>query len=164
MAVDPEEQGQQTMAEPNGRDTGAGARRNGEDRENAASADIIDDALRLVDALQRKLIVAGVRKGVSAATSPPPRTGDVWEEAIRAEQPQPEEPPLDRFVGVVRTAAPEIAGHLGRAGAALFGALGETWRIVEGEFERQRREGEARGEGAGAEDRPRPEVGPGGRD
>ncbi|CAM3675958.1 hypothetical protein NOGI109294_08550 [Nocardiopsis gilva] len=110
------------MAEPN-RDTG--------------SQDIIDDALRLVDALQRKLIIAGVRRGVSSVTSPPPPKDDVWGEAIRLEQP-PEEEPLDRLAGIVRTAAPEVVGHLGKAGAALFGALGETWDVVEKSLEKQR--------------------------
>ncbi|GAA1986121.1 hypothetical protein GCM10009799_09490 [Nocardiopsis rhodophaea] len=111
------------MAEPN-RDTG--------------SQDIIDDALRLVDALQRKLIIAGVRRGVSSVTSPPPPKDDVWGEAIRLEQPPEEQEPLDRLAGIVRTAAPEVVGHLGKAGAALFGALGETWDVVEKSLEKQR--------------------------
>ncbi|MBB6172541.1 hypothetical protein HNR23_002601 [Nocardiopsis mwathae] len=123
------------MAEPN-RDTG--------------SQDIIDDALRLVDALQRKLIIAGVRRGVSSVTAPPPAKDDVWGEAVRLEQPQPEQEPLDRLAGIVRTAAPEVVGHLGKAGAALFGALGETWDVVERSLEKQRMEREHRErEGAG---------------
>ncbi|MFC4561530.1 hypothetical protein ACFO4E_06655 [Nocardiopsis mangrovi] len=109
------------MAEPN-RDSG--------------SQDMIDDALRLVDALQRKLIIAGVRKGVSAATSPPPRKGDVWEEAIRQEQPEPERPPLEQFFGIVRAKGPEVAGHLGRAGFAFVGAVGETIGVVERALQR----------------------------
>ncbi|MDA2806582.1 hypothetical protein [Nocardiopsis suaedae] len=117
--------------------------RGGDGREAGPSADLIDDAIRLVDSLQRKLIIAGVRKGVSTVASPPPRTGDVWEQAIREEQ-APPEPALDRLAGVVRTAAPEVAGHLGRAGAALFGAVQESWRIAGDEFERQRREREER--------------------
>ena len=44
--------------------------------------DPIDDALRLVGTLQRKLLAAGVRRGVSAVTNPPTK-GDVWEEAIQ---------------------------------------------------------------------------------
>ncbi|WP_460862494.1 hypothetical protein [Nocardiopsis coralliicola] len=145
------------MAEPN-----QGGRGTGGERANDPSADLIDDALRLVDDLQRRLVVAGVRRGVKTATAPPARTGDVWEEAIRAEQPEPE-PPLDRLAGVVRTAAPEIAGHLGRAGAALFGALGDTWRIVEGELEQQRsRSAESRGaEPGGAESRGESGAAPG---
>ncbi|MDS1268700.1 hypothetical protein RIF23_00155 [Lipingzhangella sp. LS1_29] len=105
------------------------AEREGTDRETNASTDIIDDALRLVDTLQRKLIVAGVRRGVSGTTSAPAK-GDVWEEAVK-EEPRQEDPPLDQLVQIARTAAPEVAGHLGRAGSTLLGALGESWQVVE---------------------------------
>ncbi len=139
-------------------------------REGGASAELIDDAIRLVDTLQRKLIIAGVRKGVSTVASPPPRTGDVWEQAVREEQ-APQEAPLDRLAGVVRTAAPEVAGHIGRAGVTLFGALQESWRIAGEEFARQRREREEREGREAAERRARddraPEAPPeitGGRD
>ncbi|MDA2814153.1 hypothetical protein O4J56_26130 [Nocardiopsis sp. RSe5-2] len=139
--------------------SGAGPRdrepaRGGNGRDPGPSADLIDDAIRLVDSLQRKLIIAGVRKGVSTVASPPPRTGDVWEQAIREEQ-APPEPALDRLAGVVRTAAPEVAGHLGRAGMALFGAVQESWRIASDEFERQRREREEREEREARERRER---------
>lgn len=127
--------------------------------EGGASAELIDDAIRLVDTLQRKLIIAGVRKGVSTVASPPPRTGDVWEQAIREEQ-APQEAPLDRLAGVVRTAAPEVAGHLGRAGVTLFGALQESWQIAGEEFARQRREREEREEREAAERRARDERAP----
>lgn len=93
------------------------------------STDIIDDAIRLVDTLQRKLVVAGVRRGVSAATSAPGQ-GDVWEEAVKEES-QRDEPPLDQLMGIARSAAPEVAGHLSRAGASLLGALGESWQVLE---------------------------------
>lgn len=111
---------------------------------SGGSADLIDEALRLVDALQRKLIVEGVRLGASAASSPPPGGGDVWEEAIRAEQPQPEEPPLNQVLDIMRTTAPEVAGHLGRAGLALFGAVERSWSVIERSLEQQRQDsGEA---------------------
>ncbi|MDA8368489.1 MAG: hypothetical protein M0026_01290 [Nocardiopsaceae bacterium] len=116
------------MAEPN--------------RESAGSQDIIDDALRMVDALQRKLIVAGVRRGVSSAVSPPPRKGDVWEEAIRYESAQPEPPALEQLMGIVRTKGPEVAGHLGRAGVSLAGAIGETLGVVGRALENTRDRGE----------------------
>lgn len=107
--------------------------------------DLIDDALRLVDSLQRKLLVAGVKRGVSAVTNPPPK-GDVWEEAIRAET-QEERPPLEEFVEIVRKSAPEVAGHLGRAGLSLADAVGRTWGVVERSFEQGREEAaKARGE------------------
>jgi hypothetical protein len=127
------------MAEPN--------------RDSTGSQEIIDDALRLVDALQRKLIIAGVRRGVSSAVSAPPRKGDVWEEAIRREQPEPERPPLEQFFGIVRTKGPEVAGHLGRAGLALFGAIGETAGVVERALQRT---------GERARDRADGSQGPGG--
>jgi hypothetical protein len=100
--------------------------------------DLIDDALRLVDSLQRKLLVAGVKRGVGAVTSPPPK-GDVWEEAIRAESKE-ERPPLEEFVEIVRKSAPEVAGHLGRAGLSLADAVGRTWGVVERSFEQGRDE------------------------
>ncbi|GAA3734425.1 hypothetical protein HDA32_003849 [Spinactinospora alkalitolerans] len=112
-------------------------------RDPAGSSDIIDDALRLVDALQRKLIIAGVRRGVSGATSQPQRKGDVWEEAVK-EAPGREEPALDQMIGIVRTAGPQVAEHIGRAGSVLFGALGEAWGVVERsrrQAEQQRRDG-----------------------
>lgn len=110
------------------------------DRDSTGGQDIIDDALKLVDALQRKLIIAGVRRGVSSAVSSPPQKEDVWEEAIRQEQPEPEQPPLEQLAGIARTAAPEVAGHLGKAGMALFGALGRTWGVIERSLEEQRAE------------------------
>ncbi|MDE3724257.1 hypothetical protein PWG71_22940 [Nocardiopsis sp. N85] len=96
--------------------------------------DIIDDALRLVDGLQRKLLIAGVKRGVGAVTSPPPK-GDVWEEAVRLEDPEPR-PVLEEVFDIVRTSAPEIAGHLGRAGLGVVDALGRTWGVVERSLER----------------------------
>ncbi|KOX23404.1 hypothetical protein [Nocardiopsis sp. NRRL B-16309] len=95
--------------------------------------DLIDDALKLVDGLQRKLVTAGVRRGVGAVTSAP-RKGDVWEEAIRLET-KPERPAVEELFDIVRTSAPEVAGHLGRAGLALAGALGRTWDVVERSLE-----------------------------
>lgn len=98
--------------------------------------DPIDDALRLVGTLQRKLLAAGVRRGVSAVTNPPPK-GDVWEEAIRMETEQ-ERPPLEELADIVRKSAPEVAGHLGRAGLSLADALGRTWGVVERGLEQGR--------------------------
>lgn len=97
-------------------------------RDTSGSQDIIDDALRMVDALQRKLLVEGVRRGAAA---PPSNKDDVWSEAIKREQPQPEEPPLNQLMGVVRTAGPQVVGHLGRAGATLAGAVSESLGIIE---------------------------------
>ncbi|WP_150243652.1 hypothetical protein [Nocardiopsis quinghaiensis] len=99
--------------------------------------DLVDDALRMVDSLQRRLLAAGVRRGVSAVTSPPPSKGDVWEEAIRMESDQ-QRPALEEVLDIVRTSAPEVAGHLGRAGLAMVGALGRTWDVVERSLEQTR--------------------------
>ncbi|GLU46075.1 hypothetical protein [Nocardiopsis ansamitocini] len=98
------------------------------------SSDIIDDALRLVDALQRKLIIAGVRKGVSSIASPPPHKGDVWEEAVK-EEPATPPPLLDQVVGIARTTLPEVGRHLGQAGTLMFGAFGRTLSAVERSFQ-----------------------------
>jgi hypothetical protein len=100
--------------------------------------DLVDDALRLVDTLQRRLLVAGVKRGVSAVTNPPAK-GDVWEEAIRVET-QEQRPPLEEFVEIVRRSAPEVAGHLGRAGLSFADAVGRTWGVVERSFEQGREE------------------------
>ncbi|WP_344968933.1 hypothetical protein [Salinactinospora qingdaonensis] len=118
------------MAEPN--------------RDSAGSQDIIDDALRLADALQRKLIVAGVRRGVGNTTAtPPPSKGDVWEEAVR--EPEEEEPPaLEQVIDIARSAGPEVAGHLGRAGGTLLNALGQAWQVVERSLEQERARREQR--------------------
>lgn len=100
------------------------------------SPDLIDDALKLVDTLQRKLLAAGVRRGVDAVTRPQPKK-DVWEEAIRLET-GPERPPLDELAEILRKSAPEVAGHLGRAGLSLAEALGRTWGVVERGLEQGR--------------------------
>ncbi|WP_461000560.1 hypothetical protein [Streptomonospora sediminis] len=117
------------MAEPD-RDTGRSTDRNN------GSQDIIDDALNMVDALQRRLISAGVRRGAAAAAAPP-RKGDVWEEAIKYEQPQPEPSPVQELFGIARKKGPEVVGHLGRAGIAAVGAFGETLGVVERALERR---------------------------
>ncbi|MGQ4270198.1 hypothetical protein [Nocardiopsis changdeensis] len=105
------------------------------------TGDIIDDALRIVDGLQRRLLIAGVKRGVGAVTSPPPK-GDVWEEAIRLEtEPEPR-PLVEEVLGIVRESAPEIAGHLGRAGLGMVGALGRTLGALERSLERERRASE----------------------
>ncbi|MBB4930833.1 hypothetical protein F4561_001653 [Lipingzhangella halophila] len=129
------------MAEPN--------------RDTSGSQDIIDDALRLVDALQRKLITEGVRRGVNSATAPPSNKDDVWSEAIRREQPQPDPPPLDQLMGVVRTAGPQVVGHLGRAGATLAGAVGESLGIIERTMREKADEARRAGE-PGEEPEPEP--------
>lgn len=99
-------------------------------RDQTGPAEVIDDALRLVDALQRKLIVAGVRRGAAGVLSTPPRKGDVWEEAVKEEQ-APDGPVLDQVVGIARETLPEVGRHLGAAGALVFGAMGRTLTAVE---------------------------------
>ncbi|MFD3688745.1 hypothetical protein ACFWTE_28460 [Nocardiopsis sp. NPDC058631] len=138
------------MADNTGRNSGSGA-------ERGDTPDLIDDALRLVDTLQRRLLVAGVKRGVGAVTSAPPAKGDVWEEAIRLEGKE-ERPPLEEVLDIVRRSAPEVAGHLGRAGLAAFDALGRTWGVVERSLEQGRDDstgGREAGQGAGpSADRP----------
>ncbi|MFL1378556.1 MULTISPECIES: hypothetical protein [unclassified Nocardiopsis] len=102
------------------------------------NGDIIDEALRMVDGLQRKLLIAGVKRGVGTVTSPPPSKGDVWEEAIRLETGPEPRPVLEEVLDIVRESAPEIAGHLGRAGLGVVGALGRTLGALERSLERER--------------------------
>lgn len=118
------------MTENAGRNGGSGEGR-------SEGQELIDEALKLVDNLQRKLLTAGVRRGVSAVTSPPPSKGDVWEEAIRLESEQ-RRPVLEEVLDIVRSSAPEVVGHLGRAGLAMAGALGRTWSVVEHSLEQTR--------------------------
>jgi len=110
------------------------------------SSDLIDDALKLVGNLQRKLITAGVKRGVGAATSAPSKE-DVWQEAIRLEDPQ-HKPPLEEFGEIVRRTVPEVAGHMGRAGLALADAVSSTWGVLERSLEQSRSDAEASGEGS----------------
>ena len=114
------------------------------------SPDLIDDALKLVDNLQRKLITAGVRRGVGAVTSAPSKE-DVWQEAIRLEDPQ-HKPPLEEFGEIVRRTVPEVAGHLGRAGLALADAVSSTWGVLERGLEQGRSDVEASGESSPSRD------------
>ncbi len=123
-----------------GQERGATGGRGGRE----ASPDLIDDALKLVDNLQRKLITAGVRRGVGAVTSAPAKE-DVWEEAIRLEDPR-HKPPLEEFGEIVRRTVPEVAGHLGRAGLALADAVSSTWDVLERGLEQSRSDAEAPGE------------------
>ncbi|MEY9213078.1 hypothetical protein [Thermobifida halotolerans] len=99
-------------------------------RDQGNSTEIIDEALRLVDALQRRLIVAGVRRGVNSVTSPPPRRGDVWEEAVR-EETEPDAPVADQVLGIARETLPEVGRHLSAAGALVFDAMGRSLSAVE---------------------------------
>ncbi|MBB5996831.1 hypothetical protein [Streptomonospora salina] len=119
------------MAEPE-RDNDRGTGR--ADQGGDGAPDIIDEALRMAGSLQRRLLAAGVRRGAAAAV-PPSRKGDVWEEAVKYEQPQPS--PAEALLGIARTKGPEVAGHLGRAGVAVVGAVGETLGVVERALERR---------------------------
>lgn len=103
------------------------------DRESAGSQDIIDDALRLVDALQRKLLAAGVRRGVAAVTSAPPK-GDVWEEAV-SERPghgaSCEYCPICRLMDAMRGSGVDASEYLDRAAASLKTAAEDVWAAYE---------------------------------
>lgn len=118
-------------------------------RGSGSSQDIIDDALRMVDALQRRLVTAGVRRGVSGGNASEQGKGDVWQEAVREEPTRPR-PPLEELADIARSTAPEVAGHLGRAGMTLFGALGEAWQVID----RSRRAEQDRPSGRGPESEP----------
>src|SRR5690606_33827761 len=88
-------------------------------RDQGSSTEIIDEALRLVDTLQRRLLAAGVRRQVNNLTSPPPRANDVWAEAIRQET-EPEAPVADQVLDIARETLPQVGRHLSAAGALLF--------------------------------------------
>lgn len=114
--------------------------------QRSEGGDLVDDALRLVDDLQRKLLRAGVKRGVTAAASPAAKKDDVWGEAIRLETEQKPRPPMEEVWEIVRTSGPEVAGHLGRAGLSLAAAVGRTWGVVEKSIEQGREEAKASSE------------------
>ncbi|TQN32014.1 hypothetical protein FHX37_1939 [Haloactinospora alba] len=124
-----------------------------EDRQTDGSQDIIDDALHLAEALQRKLVVAGMRRSPSSPATRAESSGDVWEEAVRREQPEQQERPLEQLAGIARTAGPEVATHLFRAGSTLFTALNQGWGVLERTLEEQRNQRSA--SPASGEDPPR---------
>lgn len=127
---------------------GRGAAGGGDGRQG--SPDLVEDALKLVGDLRRKLVTAGVRRGVEVVTSAPAKE-DVWEEAIRLEAPR-QKPPLEEFTEIVRRTAPEIAGHLGRAGLVLADAVGSTWGVLERSLEQARDDTEGSGESTQSRD------------
>lgn len=112
-----------------------------QDRQTDDPQDIIDDALHLAETLQRKLVVAGMRRTPSSSRTRPESSGDVWEEAVKREQPEQQEKPLDQLAGIARTAGPEVATHLFRAGSTLFTALNQGWGVLERTLEEQRNQG-----------------------
>ncbi|GAA3975393.1 hypothetical protein [Thermobifida alba] len=99
-------------------------------RDQGSSTEIIDEALRLVDTLQRRLLTAGVRRQVNNLTSPPPRANDVWAEAIRQET-EPEAPVADQLLDIARETLPQVGRHLSAAGALVFGAMSRSLSAVE---------------------------------
>jgi hypothetical protein len=97
------------------------------DRESAGTQDIIDDALRLVDELQRRLLAAGVRRGVAAATAAPSK-GDVWEQAVREDsghRSSCEMCPICRLMDALREQGVDVGGLMDRAGSSLRTAAEE---------------------------------------
>ena len=97
---------------------------------NQDPSEIIDEALRLVDAVQRRLLTAAIRRQVQNAASPPPRSDDVWAEAIRQET-EPEAPLTDQVLDIARETLPEIGRHLSAAGALMFDAMSRSLSAVE---------------------------------
>ncbi|QVQ55193.1 hypothetical protein J4H86_05455 [Spiractinospora alimapuensis] len=103
------------------------------DRENGTTNDIIDDALRMVESLQRKLLVAGVRRGVSAATAAPSK-GDVWEEAV-SDAPDHrsscEYCPICKAMDAMRASGVDVSGSMDRVATTLRAAADELWATYE---------------------------------
>lgn len=106
------------------------------DRDNGNTNDIIDDALRMVESLQRKLLVAGVRRGVTAVTAAPAK-GDVWEEAIKeapAHRSSCEFCPFCRTMDAMRASGIDVSAYMDRAASTMRAAADELW----GAYERSR--------------------------
>ncbi|WP_017609724.1 hypothetical protein [Nocardiopsis xinjiangensis] len=136
------------MTDNNARETG---QRGDQGRNRPAEPDPIGSVLGLVDDVQRRLLSAGLKRGVGAAVSGS-KEEDVWGEAIRLEAPEPR-PAAEEVFDIVRKAAPEVAGHLGRAGLSLADAVGRTWGVLERSLEQAREEGRAAREAEEAEAR-----------
>lgn len=128
------------MTDNDARKTG---QRDDQGQNRPAEADPIGSVLDLVDDVQRKIFSAGLKRGVDSVASRPKE--DVWGEAIRLEAPEPR-PAAEEVFDIVRKAAPEVAGHLGRAGLSLADAVGRTWGVLERSLEQAREEGRTRGE------------------
>lgn len=126
------------MTDNDDRDTGQRRDREG----TRAEPDPIGSVLGLVDDVQRRIFSAGVKRSVDSVVSRPKGQEDVWGEAIRLEAPQPK-PASEEVFEIVRKAAPEVAGHLGRAGLSLADAVGRTWGVLERSLEQAREEGRA---------------------
>lgn len=126
------------MTDNDARETG---QRGDQGQNRPADPDPIGSVLGLVDDVQRKIFSAGLKRGVDSVVSRP-KEEDVWGEAIRLEAPEPK-PAAEEVFDIVRKAAPEVAGHLGRAGLSLAGALGRTWGVLERSLEQAREEGRA---------------------
>ncbi|WP_232306723.1 hypothetical protein [Thermobifida cellulosilytica] len=99
-------------------------------RDQGSSTEIIDEALRLVDTLQRRLLAAGLRRQVNNVTSPRSREEDVWAEAVKPE-PEPEVPVADQVLAIARETLPEVGRHLSAAGALVFDAMSRSLSAVE---------------------------------
>ncbi|WP_017614354.1 hypothetical protein [Nocardiopsis salina] len=128
------------MTDNDARDTG---QRRDRQEGRAADPDPIGSVLGgLVDDVQRRIFSAGVKRSVDSVVSRPKEQEDVWGEAIRLEAPQPK-PASEEVFEIVRKAAPEVAGHLGRAGLTLADAVGRTWGVLERSLEQAREEGRA---------------------
>ncbi|MBE2999082.1 hypothetical protein IDM40_10265 [Nocardiopsis sp. HNM0947] len=127
------------MTDNDDRDTGQRRDREGD---RPSEPDPIGSVLGLVDDVQRRIFSAGVKRSVDSVVSRPKEQEDVWGEAIRLEAPQPR-PASEEVFEIVRKAAPEVAGHLGRAGLSLADAVGRTWGVLERSLEQAREEGRA---------------------
>lgn len=137
------------MTDNDARETG---QRGDQGQNRPTEPDPIGSVLGLVDDVQRKIFSSGVKRGVDSVVSRPKE--DVWGEAIRLEAPEPK-PAAEEVFDIVRKAAPEVAGHLGRAGLSLADAVGRTWGVLERSLEQAREEGRAARESEEAEARDR---------
>lgn len=126
------------MTDNDARETG---QRGDQGQSRPVEPDPIGSVLGLVDDVQRRIFTAGVKRGVDSVVSRP-KEEDVWGQAIRLEAPEPR-PAAEEVFDIVRKAAPEVAGHLGRAGLSLADAVGRTWGVLERSLEQAREEGRA---------------------
>lgn len=126
------------MTDNDARETG---QRGNQGQGRPPGPDPVDSVLGLVGDVQRRIFAAGVRRGVASVGSRP-KEEDVWGRAIRLEAPEPR-PAAEEVFDIVRRAAPEVAGHLGRAGLSLADAVGRTWGVLERSLEQAREEGRA---------------------
>lgn len=82
---------------------------------------VVDEAVRLVDALRRRMMSGGSSGDVWAEA-----TSDAWGEHVATGAPECRYCPVCRAIALSRGSGPEVVDHLMRAGESLYAAFREA--------------------------------------